>query len=168
MQDIVYNPEAVSALRSPDDLEKAISVIHIRAWLILAACITLLLGLLAWGVFGSADAGIRAEGIVRDGAILCLLDAGKAGNVSVGEYAEINGEPASVRSIAGLPVSRGEALEQLGSEYLADVNLTGNWGVFVTIRPENEKEFPESSLVKVHIITERVAPVSLILGDPDK
>ena len=164
MQESVYSPEAVAALRSPDDLEKTIRVINPRVYVILAACIALLLGLLAWGVFGTVDSGAQATGIVRDGKILCLLDDSETQNIRVGNRAAFEGGSAVVQSVAEIPVSKGEALEALDNEYLVSVNLDGEWGRLVTLLPEKENAAAEGSLISFYITTERVAPISLILG----
>ena len=158
----LFNPKAVAALQSPDDLEKAIRVTNPGIWMILAACAALLLGLLSWGLFGTFTSHIGATGIVKDGRIMCLLDIDEVHAVHTGQKVMIDQIPVTVDSIADIPISRNEALSILESDYLVSVNMTGDWGVMMTLVPETAGAFPEGKMVSFNLAADKVAPISLI------
>lgn len=74
-------------------------------WVVLAACVALLAGLLAWGVFGAVTSSVSTTGVAIDGKALCFLDAADAAKVHVGDDASVAGEPMHVAFVAAVPVS---------------------------------------------------------------
>ena len=62
----IFNKRATEKLRSPDDLDKYVRVTSPSVWVILAACIILIVGLLAWGLFGAVTTNVQATGVVFD------------------------------------------------------------------------------------------------------
>ena len=54
-------------------------------WVVLGAVLALVLGLLAWGIFGSVTTSISAKAVNITDATICLLDADQAAKVSVGD-----------------------------------------------------------------------------------
>jgi hypothetical protein len=51
----IFTKKATDKLRSPDDLDEYVRVTNPSVWVVLAACIVLLVGLFAWAVFGTAE-----------------------------------------------------------------------------------------------------------------
>ena len=164
MQIPVFNEKAVEALRSPDDLEKAIHVPAPGVWMIVAACAALMAALLSWGIFGTVSTGMDVTGIVKEGKILCLIDPEEAEDIAVGNTYELEGSNVTVESVSDIPMSRSEAKALLKSEYLVDVNTDDNWGRLVTFAPADTERFEEGSCVSFHITGRHVPPLSLILG----
>lgn len=68
----IFNKRATERLRSPDDLEKYVQVTNPSVWVVLGACIALLAGLLAWGIFGTVSTNVSAQGGAgrRSGGVL--------------------------------------------------------------------------------------------------
>ena len=83
----IFNERASDKLRSPDDLDKYVQVTNPSVWVILVACIALLAGLLAWGVFGSVTTNVSATGVIANGQATCFLSADNVAKVSVGDSA---------------------------------------------------------------------------------
>ena len=130
----IFNERASDKLRSPDDLDKYVQVTNPSVWVILVACIALLAGLLAWGVFGSVTTNVSATGVIANGQATCFLSADNVAKVSVGDSASIDGEL-----------------------------VKGDWAYKVTFEGDTS-DLTENIPLTVSITTERIAPISLILG----
>ena len=159
----IFNERASDKLRSPDDLDKYVQVTNPSVWVILVACIALLAGLLAWGVFGSVTTNVSATGVIANGQATCFLSADNVAKVSVGDSASIDGELVRVATVDNVPVSRKEAEEILKSDYLVSELVKGDWAYKVTFEGDTS-DLTENIPLTVSITTERIAPISLILG----
>lgn len=160
----IFNPKATEKLRSPDDLERYVRVTNPSVWAVLAACIALLAGLLAWGVFGAVSTSVAATGVSVDGTAMCFLPAEDVAKVHVGDAASVDGRQLTVAEVAAVPLSRDEAHEQLGSDYLVASLLEGDWAYQVVFEGTGASELASNVPLTVSIVTERVAPIALILG----
>jgi len=168
MSSSIFNKKATEKLRNPDDLEKYVRVTNPSVWIVLFACIALLAGLLAWGVFGSVTTSVVATGTVvspdekSNPVALCLLNAEDAAKVHAGDSANVDGEKMTVRSVEAVPVSSEEARALLHSDYLVSALMQADWA-YVVYFDGDTSEFTLDVPVSVHITVERIAPISLIL-----
>lgn len=160
----IFNAKATEKLRSPDDLEKYVRVTNPSVWVVLGACVALLLGLLAWGVFGAVSTSISSTGVVADGRAVCFLSAEDVARVHVGDTANVGGQQMSVIEVAEVPFSRDEAHDQLGSDYLVSSLLEEDWAYVVEFSGEGIGQLAQGVPLSVYITTERVAPIQLLLG----
>lgn len=160
----IFNEKASERLRSPDDLEKYVRVTNPSAWVVLAACVLLLAGILAWGVFGAVSTSVGATGTIIDGEAMCFLEAEDAARVHVGDAAVVGGEHMVVAGVSTIPLSRDEAGEALEGDYLVSTLVPGDWSYQVTFSDEDGNELAQGVPLTVVITTERVAPISLVLG----
>ena len=158
----IFNQRAAEKLRSPDDLDKYVRVANPSMWVVLVACAALLVGLLAWGVFGAVTTSVGAAGVSVEGKVMCFLPANESMKVQVGDEANVNGEHMTVSDIAALPVSRDEADEILQNDYLLNALVTGDWTYQISF--EGDAAFQDGIPLNVSITTERIAPITLVLG----
>lgn len=159
----IFNKRATEQLRSPDDLDKYVQVTNPSVWVVLAACVALLAGLLAWGVFGTVSTNVASMGVVAGGRTMCFLSAEDAAHVRVGDTAVMGGVTLEISEISEVPLSRDEAAEFLESDYLVATLLGDGWAYQVTFLGDNA-QLAEGVPLPVSITTERVAPISLVLG----
>lgn len=159
----IFNKKATEKLRSPDDLEAYIRVTNPSAWAVLAACVTLLVGLFAWGIFGTVSTSVTGMGVVIDGQACCFLSADEVTRLHQGDTALVGGTKMTVAQIARLPLSRAEASEILQSDYLVETLVEGNWATQVTFEGD-VATLNEGVPITVNITTERVSPLKLVLG----
>ena len=159
----IFNKKATEKLRSPDDLDKYVCVTNPSVWVVLFACIAMLAGLLAWGVFGAVTTSVSATGVVVNGKAMCFLEAEDAAKVHVRDAAVIGGESAVVSQVASVPVSREEAHGVLVNDYLVSSLVKGDWAYQVSFDGD-VSELTEGIPLSVNITTERIAPISLIFG----
>ena len=160
----IFNKQATERLRSPDDLDRYVRVTTPSVWVVLAACVALLAGLLSWGVFGTVSTSVSGTGVVEGGQALCFLPADEVARLHVGDAAYVGGEQLKVADVSDVPLSRQEASEYLSSDYLVASLIEGDWAYKVTFDGDASK-LAEGVPLTVSITTERVAPISLILGE---
>ena len=94
---------------------------------------------------------------------MCFLKAEEAAQVHEGDVAVVDGERMTVAEVASVPVSRNEAGKILVSDYLVSSLVEGDWAYQVIFDGDTggmENGVP----LTVSITTERVAPISLVLG----
>lgn len=159
----IFNRKATEKLRSPDDLDKFVRVTNPSVWVVLAACVALLAGLLAWGVFGAVTTSVTSTGVAIDGQAMCFLAAEDAAKVHAGDGANVGGESMRVDTVAAMPVSQQEAAQILENDYLVHTLVKGDWAYLVTFDGDTSG-LANGVPLTVNIMVKRVAPISLILG----
>ncbi len=160
----IFNKNATEKLHSPDDLDRYVRVTSPSVWVILMSVFALMLGLLAWGVFGTISTSVSTMATIVNGRTLCLLDSEAASTVQVGDLANVNGYQMHVTSVATVPVSVEEAKGMLVSDYLVDELMDGDWAYLVVLDSDEETQLVEGVPLSVSITTESVSPISLVLG----
>lgn len=161
----IFTKKASDKLRSPDDLDEYVRVTSPSVWVVLAACAALLIGLLAWGLFGTAETSVSATGTCVEGEVVCFLPADKVTSIDIGDVANVDGELMTIAELSAVPVSRIEAHEIVGSDYLASTLVENDWTYVVHFNGDGDHAFAEGIPLAVTITTERIAPISLLFGD---
>lgn len=159
----IFNSRATEKLRSPDDLDKYMRVANPSVWVVIAACAALLIGILIWGIFGAVTTSVSATGVNVEGKAMCFLAADDAAKVNVGDEAAVDGKRMTVYKIAPVPVSRDEAYDILTSDYLVSTLVSGDWAYQIIFEGDTST-IAEHVPLTVSITTERIAPITLILG----
>ena len=159
----IFNKKATEKLRSPDDLDKYVQVTNPSVWVVLGACIALLIGLLSWGFFGSVTTSVSGTGVVEGGQAMCFLEAEDVAKVHVGDAANVGGEHMKVSDVASVPLSRDEVGKALVSDYLVSSLVKGDWGYQVSFEGDTS-DLANGVPLSVSITTERIAPLKLFLG----
>ena len=159
----IFNKNAAKKLHSPDELDKYVRIMSPSVVVILAACIALLAGILVWGVFGAVATSVSATGVVVDGRAMCFLPAGDVEKVNVGDEAMVGGQSMTVSELSTVPLSRNEASSTLKNDYLVMTAVPDDWAYRVDFEGDTSS-LASGVPVSVKITTERVAPISLILG----
>lgn len=157
----IFNQQARERLQSPDDLDKYVRVTSPSVWVVLAAILVLLGALLAWGIFGAVSTNVSTLGARMDGRTICLLDAARIENVTVGDDAMVGGVHTTVTEVSRTPISRDEARALFSSDFLAATLFEGDWEYVVVFE---DVDVDEDVPLSVSITTERVSPISLVLG----
>ena len=159
----IFNKKATEKLRSPDDLDKYVRVTNPSVWVILLACIALLIGLFSWGFFGTVASSVTVTGTCEDGVAMCLLSAEDASKVHVDDAATIDGHPVTVSYISPTPASREELRAILDNDYLVATLMKDDWA-YVVMFEGDVSDLADYVPVDVNITVDRMAPISLVLG----
>lgn len=158
----IFNEQARKRLQTPDDLDRYVRVTSPSVWVALAAVLALVMGLLAWGIFGSVATTVEAKAVCIDGMTICLLDSDQVKRVHEGDQAYAEGETTKVAIVNNYPLSAKEVAEFLPTDYLIETMMPGKWAFAVFL--EDDISTAEGVPYSVSIVTERVSPLSLVLG----
>ncbi len=131
--------------------------------MLLAAAIALLVGLLAWGVFGSVSTRVSATAVRDRDSIRCFLAPSDVARVRPGNMAYVGNEQMEVAGVDVTPYSREEVSELLGRDYLTDAVMREDWTYLVVLKGDGDYDFIEGVPLSVAITTDRVAPITLVL-----
>ena len=159
----IFNKKASEKLQSPDDLDKYVQVTNPSVWVVLGACIALIVGLLIWGFFGAVSSSVTTTGVLVEGQIVCFVDAKTASQIDVGNTATVDGYLMEVASKGDIPFSREEARSFLKSDYLTSTLVTSDWSYVISLEGDSGV-FYYAVPMSVVITTERVTPISLIFN----
>ncbi|MBP3883525.1 MAG: hypothetical protein J6D54_01120 [Olsenella sp.] len=160
----IFNSHAAEKLRSPDDLDKYVRVTRSSAWAVISALVLLLAGLLAWGVFGAVSTSVTATGVRVGSEVMCFIPPEGIAKVDPGDAASVGNAQMRGAAVSAVPLSRAEAREKLGNDYLVSALVKGDWAYLVTFERSDGSDLAQGVPLKVDIIIERVAPIKLLLG----
>ena len=149
-------------MHTAGELEKSVRVTPPSVWMSLAAFAALLIGLLAWAIFGTIATGVSTKATVVNGEAMCFLTEEDMQKMHVGDQAEVYGTTLKVKSISTLPVSRAEVDKMVPSDYLVDTLMQGNWAHQITFEGDTSK-LPQNVPLSMDITVERLAPIRLLL-----
>ena len=159
----IFNQKAVEKLRNPDDLDKYVRLTNPSVWVVLAACVALLLGLLAWGFWGTVVTSVNTKGVVLEDKAICFLSADTAPDVEVGDTANVDGKQMKVAEVQAVPLSRDEAAQVLSNDYLVSTLVQDDWVYLVTFDGDTS-ELNSDVPLPVNITTDLISPISLIMA----
>jgi len=155
--------EVSGNMHSADELEKCVRVTPPSVWVALAAFTALLVGLLAWAIFGTVATRVPTACAVVNGQALCFLPEEDIEKMHVGDQADVKDVTLKVSSISNLPVSRTEAGKIAPGDYLVGTLMQEDWAYQVTFEGDTSK-LPEGVPLSMEITVERLAPIKLVLG----
>ena len=164
MNDSIFSKKAMKKLRSPDDMEKYLRITNPGMWLILGACAALLIGLLVWAFFGSVFTTVSAMCTKSNGRMISLIPPDDFMWIEIGDKTYISGVAWKVSEIGPAPISKLQAIELLGSEYMANTLMKDAWAYPVYFTSELEENIPDDmlKLTLAVIITREMRPIETI------
>ncbi len=104
----IFRKSALERRATPDRLDDYINVSNPGIWLVLAAIVAFLVGLLTWGILGNVDDVQPGVVHVENGQAVCYLAQGKASNFDAGDTVSVAGVEGSVVSVSPAAVSTTE------------------------------------------------------------
>ena len=161
----IFTEKATNKLRSPDDLDVYVRATNPSVWVVVAAWACLLIGLFTWGFLGSSETNVGAYATYTKGEVVCFLSADKASKIHVGDSVNVGGSLMEVESISVVPLSRAEAREVVGSDYLANTIVEDEWTYLVRLSGTSNSGFQEGIPISASFTTGKVAPISLLVKD---
>ena len=100
----LFRKASVDRVNSPEQLNEYIRVANPSVWLVLAAVVMLLLGVVIWGVFGTVTTTIETGVVVDGGTALCYVSAEDASRIAAGMTVCAEQSLGSVTSVSAAPV----------------------------------------------------------------
>ncbi len=99
MDETIFRKESMDRISSPEVLNDYLRVTSPSVWLVLAAVILLLAGMLIWGAFAAVDSYVDGTAQVADGRMVLPLEGDFADRVEPGMTVSVGGSTARVESI---------------------------------------------------------------------
>ena len=158
-----FSQKAMDKMKSPDDLDKYLSITSPGLWAVLCAGAALIIGLLVWAVFGSVTSKVDTHGVKMGDRVICFISSEDKPHIEAGDPANVNGVLMTVGSVSELPLSQKEAKNTLKSDYLVDSLIKEKWSYMVYFTGDSS-ELAEGAILDINITAERVSPISLVLG----
>ena len=169
MQNKLFKESSVERFSSPEKLNDYIQVSNPSSWMVLAAALALLLGVLAWGFFGEMTQSESFSGVMQEGRLQCYVSSAVSAALEPGmevtiapmtarEDVEIVG--GKVLAIASRPLSYDEVIKDVESDYLQAALGISSWNIAVEIAPD--EALYDGMVYVVSVVTETQRPIDLI------
>ena len=153
----LFREKSLEAIESPESLNDYLRVTSPGVWIVLAAIIALLVGLILWSVFGRIETVATLAVTSRDDEVLCYIPYEDLQEVMRGGVVTVNGED--------LPLEdRGNSSVVIISEDTdAYLRVTGNLEVGdVTVTVPVNASLP-NGIYAGTAVTESLQPITLLL-----
>lgn len=163
MEQSIFRKNSRKTLESPEELTDYIAVTGPRVWIVLCAFLALLLGGIAWAMFGWVETVVTENGIAHDGIVSCYLTSTQYELVSVGQSVNIDDVSGEVTYVSDKPESYEESCERLGNNAYVIFVLgiqKNDWQHYAEITPN---ESLDDGPATVNILVEQRHPISFIL-----
>ncbi len=166
MQNNLFKKSSMERISSPEKLNDFIKVSNPTSWMVLGAALSIVLGLLCWGIFGRLNESVLFNGHMKDGNLYCYANGNLAQQLESGMPATItaqgSGESFSgyILSVADHPLSFDEATRGITSDYiLSSLGITG-WNIAVVV--ESEAPLYEGVVYTVSVVTDTYRPIEMV------
>lgn len=153
----LFRKTSIERVSSPEQLNDYVRVSNPGVWMILAAVITLLIGVCVWGIFGHLETKILTAGTCENGVFICYVSEEKAEKIKSGMTVNVDGNVLSVSEISAKPIFVSADMDSY-LMYLGGFS-EGEWLYEVTANSALS-----DGTYKAEIVTESVSPMSFILN----
>jgi len=168
MKNMFINQKALEKMRKTDDLEEALHVSNPGVILTLLACTALLIGVLAWGLFGSVhkDIHVTAVKLQDRPAIACILDIHDLSEIREGDRVTIKGKPFRVAGFSTNSVKREDVRELIAGDESMTEAVMGDrsYGYSVLITGDDMSDIMDGEILPATIFAGEKPPISLLFG----
>ena len=157
MNERLFRKKSVDKVSSPEQLNEYIRVANPGVWMVLAAIVILLAGVVVWGVIGHLDTALATAVVCENGeAVIYVKDAdiekieqGMTVRVGEQEYAISEISTAPVRVDSTMPEYAIHLSGLAEGEWVYAVKVSGDFG---------------DGVHKAEIVIESISPISFILN----
>ncbi len=104
MQASLFNKSDVDRANAPEELNDYIRVESLSVWIILAAAIVFLIGVVIWGIFGTVGTTLEVCAAVEGDSAVCYVSAQDISELEVGMEVSVGDSKGGVCSIPDAPV----------------------------------------------------------------
>ena len=157
MNEQLFRKKSVDKVSSPEQLNEYIRVSNPGVWMVLAAVIVLLAGVIVWGFIGHLDTTLSTAVVCENGEAVIYVKEADAEKIAVGMTVRVGDTECAVSEISKAPsrvdVNIPEYAIHLGSlttgEWVYAVKVNGTFG---------------DGVYKADIVIESISPISFILN----
>ena len=157
MNEQLFRKKSVDKVSSPEQLNEYIRVANPGVWMVLAAIVILLAGVVVWGFIGHLDPTLDTAIVCENGEAVIYVKEADTEKVEVGMTVRVGDKEYAVSEISAEPVRVDGAM----SEYAIHLGgLTeGEWVYAVKV----SGDFADG-VQKAEIVIESISPISFILN----
>lgn len=157
MNNQLFRQKSVDKVSSPEQLNEYIRVANPGVWMVLAAIVILLAGVIVWGCIGHLDTTLAAAVVADGGEAVIYVKESDAPKLDIGMTVRAGEWESTITEISAEPIK----VDDMLSEYAVHASgLTmGEWAYIVKISGA-----PADGVHKAEIVIESISPISFILN----
>lgn len=157
MIDGLFRKKSMDSISSPDEIADYIRVANPSIWIILAAIVIFLIGVITWGFFGRLESYFDSAAIAKNGSITAYADEDQIAEIQVGMEVEIGGRRYPIVGISEEPVSTSAGF----SDYFLELGFFNDDRVIYPLMLEGTLQ---DGIYKAEIILESVQPADFVIN----
>ena len=157
MNQQLFRKKSVDKVSSPEQLNEYIRVANPGVWMVLAAIVILLAGVIVWGFIGHLDTTLSTAVVCENGEAVIYVKEADAEKIAVGMTVRVDDNEYTISEIPTEPVR----VDGTMSEYAIHASglTSGEWVYAVSLNGD----FTDG-VHKAEIVIESISPISFILN----
>ena len=157
MNDQLFRKKSVERVSSPEQLNDYIRVANPGVWMVLAAIVILLAGVIVWGCIGHLDTTLSTAVVCENDVAVIYVKEADVEKIDVGMTVRVGDEEYAVSEISTAPIRVDDTM----SEYAIHASglTVGEWVYAVKVNGDIA-----DGVHKAEIVIESISPISFILN----
>ena len=157
MNEQLFRKKSVDKVSSPEQLNEYIRVANPGVWMVLAAIVILLAGVVVWGFIGHLDTTLSTAVVCENGEAVIYVKEADAEKIAVGMTVRVDDKEYTVSEIPQEP----KRVDDTMSEYAIHLGglTVGEWVYAVKVNGDIA-----DGVHKAEIVIESITPISFILN----
>ncbi len=151
----LFRKSSIDRVNSPEQLNDYIRVANPNVWILLAAIVVLLIGVVIWGLFGTIETKVDGTAVVSDGTAVCYVS--NISDIKEGMTVRIGDAEGTVKAVGNRIV---EITDDMGSYFLFLSGLTS--GSFA-YQVELDVPALEDGVYSAQIIVSDINPIYFVI-----
>lgn len=123
MNEEIFRKKSLEKIKSPESLNDYIRVTTPGVWLLLAAVILLLVGIVLWGVFGHIETTVSGDIHIKDGEAFCYISPDDITAVKAGDTVRCGDAVGTITEVLSVDCCARVDIELPDGHYEAEIVL---------------------------------------------
>ena len=157
MNEQLFRKKSVDKVSSPEQLNEYIRVANPGVWMVLAAIVILLAGVVVWGVIGHLETTLPTAVVCENGEAYVYIQEADVEKIEIGMTVRVGDKEYAVSEISSQPIRVDENLPEYAVH--ASGLTMGQWVYAVKVSGDIA-----DGIQKAEIVIERISPISFILN----
>lgn len=153
----IFREKSLKRISSPEELDNYLVVTKPTVWIVLAAVIVFLIGVIVWGVMGRLETSLNIAVVSGEGQVLCYVPAETLEQAKEQGRVNIGGTDYAIKDI-------GLSEKLVTSEMSIDIRIAGQLAEGTFVVPLAVEASLPDGIYKGQIVVESVRPISFILN----
>ena len=154
----LFRKKSLEKVSSPEQMNDYIRVTGPGVWLVLAAVIALLAGLILWAAMGRLETTVAAAAVAGpDGAVVCYIGEEDRSAVRPGQTVRVDGQEHAITEVADRPVAVDESFDAYAL-HLGGLEA-GQWVYQAAVDGSLDE-----GVYEARIVVDSVSPISFLLN----